>query len=192
LSVMAEAWLTTPPSANWNPQWDIGPTGAIVTIELPIGQHVIKLIVNDGIDDSQPDYVDVNVVAPLEADLRMLPRVINRYSRMRRIMAFVRLHEGVTKDEIDSNELLMLYPDGSEEGIEAERQFVIQCHRCRTQQTYIFAFFDKAELMDAVPYNGRVELQIVGSLTTGQYFYGSDNIWIIKRWPRWWWRWQRW
>jgi len=122
LSIMAQAWLTTPPSPHWNPKCDIGPTGATVTIELPIGQHVIELIVNDGIDDSEPDYVDVNVVAPLEANLRMLPRVINRYSRMRRIMAFVRLPEGITKDEIDRNEPLMLYPAGSEEGITAMRQ----------------------------------------------------------------------
>jgi len=165
--------------------------GVNPTIELPVGEHTIELIVSDGIEDSEPDYVDVNVVAPLEANLRMMPRVINRYSRMPRIMAFVRLPEGITKNDIDSNQPLMLYPAGSEEGIRAMRQFIFRPRRYGTEHTSIFAFFYKAELMDAVPYNGRVELEVVGSLTTGQYFYGSNKVWIIKRWPRWWRRWRR-
>ena len=104
---------------------------------------------------------------------------------MRRIMAFVRLPEGITRDQIDRNEPLMLYPAGSEEGIEGIRQFILRPRRYGTEHTSIFAFFNKAELMDAVPYNGRVELEVVGSLKSGQYFYGSDTVWIIKRWPRW-------
>jgi predicted outer membrane repeat protein len=192
LPIMAEAWLTNPSSPNWNPQWDIEPTSAIVTIELPIGQHIIELIVNDGIDDSEPDYADVNVVAALEADVWMLPRVINRSSRMPSIMGFVRLPQGVSKNQIDCDELLMLYPAGSDEGIEAIRQFIIQSRRRRNSHTYIFAFFDKAELMDAVPDNGRVELEVVGRLKTGQYFYGSDTVRIIRPRRRWWRHWRRW
>ena len=35
--------------------------------------------------------------------------------------------------------------------------------------------------MDAVGDNGRVELQVVGNLGTGQYFYGTDTARIIGR-----------
>jgi len=78
----------------------------------------------------------------------------------------------------------------NEQAIEPVRQFIIQCHRRRTQYTYIFAFFDKAELMDSVPNNGRVEVYIVGRLTTGQFFYyGTYTVWTRrprqKPWPRW-------
>jgi hypothetical protein len=44
----------------------------------------------------------------------------------------------------------------------------------------IFAVFDKADLMDAIPASGRVELQVLGYLSRpGQYFCGSDTIRII-------------
>ena len=177
LSVITEAWLTTPSSANWNPQCDIRPTGAIVTIELPVGEHIIELIVNDGIDDSEPNQVVITVIEPMEAHLWMFPRVINRYSRESKILALLRLPEGVTRDQIDSSEPLLLYPAGSE----AIRQYVIQYRRHGAQQVSIFAFFDKGELMAAVPDDGRVELQVVGELATGRYFYGTDMVRIIGR-----------
>ena len=66
LSILADAWLSTPASPNWDRRCDIAPAGAVLTIELPVGEHTIELIVSDGIDESEPDYVDVNVVAPLK------------------------------------------------------------------------------------------------------------------------------
>ena len=62
LSMLTQAWLTTPDSPNWNPQCDIAPTGATPTIELPCGVYSIELIVNDGIVDSEPDYVEITVL----------------------------------------------------------------------------------------------------------------------------------
>jgi len=62
LSILTQAWLTTPASPNWNPQCDIAPTGATPTIELPCGVYSIELIVNDGIVDSEPDYVEITVL----------------------------------------------------------------------------------------------------------------------------------
>ncbi|MHC4501532.1 MAG: choice-of-anchor Q domain-containing protein, partial [Planctomycetota bacterium] len=113
-----------------------------------------------------------------EARLLILPRVINRKSKQPRIMARLRLPQGITKDQIDRDVPLILYPGG----IEAMRQFVIPRRRQGTQRVSIFAFFNKAELMDSLDDNGRVELQILGQLRQpGQYFYGSDIIRIINR-----------
>lgn len=39
------------------------------------------------------------------------------------------------------------------------------------------AFCDKLQDTD----NGSLEITVVGSLTTGQYFYGSDTIRIIEQ-----------
>ena len=154
--------------------------GVNPTIELPVGEHTIELIVNDGIGDSEPDYVNMNVVAGLEADMWMRPRVINRSNRMLRLMVLVRLPEGINKNQIDRDEPLMLYPGDGGEGIEAIWQTIIQSRGHGARRTKIFAFFDKAELMDAVPDNGRVELEVVGKLKTGQYYYGSDTVRIIE------------
>ncbi|MHC4571614.1 MAG: right-handed parallel beta-helix repeat-containing protein [Planctomycetota bacterium] len=113
-----------------------------------------------------------------EARLLILPRVLNRKSSKPRIMAWVRLPQGVTKDQIDRDEPLILYPGG----ITAMRQFVIQNRRRGSQHVNIIAFFDKAELMDAIPANGRAELQVLGHLRQpGQYFSGSDTVRIIAR-----------
>jgi len=149
--------------------------GVTATIELPVGEQTIELIVNDGIDDSEPDEVIITVIEPVESQLRIAPRVINRHSRQPKILVLVRLPEGVTKDQIDSNEQLLLYPGG----IEAIRQRVTES---RSRGVSIFALFDKAELMDAVSDNGRVELRVGGLLKTGQYFYGSDTVLVIGNW----------
>ena len=113
-----------------------------------------------------------------QAKLMILPRVINRSSRQKRILAWLRLPEGITRDQIDSDIPVVLYPGD----IEAIRQYVFQQRRRRPPRTSIFASFDKAELMDAVGDNGRVELQVLGQFVNpGRYFYGTDTVWINSR-----------
>ncbi len=114
-----------------------------------------------------------------EAELMILPRTINRHSRMKKILALVRLPADVTEDQIDSEQLLLLYPGG----IEPAHQYVVRHGRKDTQRTNIFAFFDKAELVAALDDNdnGTVRLQLFGLLTTGRYFHASDTIRIIDR-----------
>ena len=46
--------------------------------------------------------------------------------------------------------------------------------------TTIQGAIDKAELMDAVEQNGKVELTVVGKLESGQYIPGSDTVRIIQ------------
>ena len=153
--------------------------GVNPTIELPVGVHTIQLVVNDGLADSVPDDVNITVIAPLKIALRITPRIINRCSRQAHILAFVRLPEGIMKKDI-SSEPLTLYPGD----IEASRQWVIPIPcgfgRHKKWLTEIFAFFDKDDVLDAIPTNGRVELKVAGELTSGQYFYGSDTVIIIS------------
>jgi hypothetical protein len=112
----------------------------------------------------------------IKADLLILPRVINRKSKQPRVMAWLRLPQGITRDQIDRDAPLLLYPGG----VKAIRQFVIPNRRRGSQHVNIIAFFDKAELMDAVDNSGRVELQILGHLLEpGQYFCASDTVRII-------------
>jgi len=148
-----------------------------IAIELPVGEYAIELVVNDGIDDSEPDEVIVMVVEALESQLLVLPRTINLRSRQKYILAWVRLPEGITKRQIDTDQPLLLYPGG----VEANHQYTFQSRRHGAQQMSILAFFDKSELMEAVPDSGQVELQVVGQLKTGQYFYGTNTIRIISR-----------
>ena len=124
---------------------------------------------------------------PMQAQLWVFPSVINRYSRLpTRIFALLRLPEGVTKDDISDNPLV-LYADEYDVEIEASCQRIIQWCGQGALRVSILASFDKAELMAAVPDDGEVELQVEGQLNTGQHFYGTDTIRIIsRRWRPWW------
>jgi hypothetical protein len=50
--------------------WYIGDeliaTGINVTVELEVGRYIIELIVDDGLEESEPDEVVVNIVGPME------------------------------------------------------------------------------------------------------------------------------
>ena len=73
LSILTKAWLSTPTLPNWNLQCDVAPTGPFLTIEMPVGEHIVELIVNDGIDDSEPNYVTVTVIEPMQSQLWISP-----------------------------------------------------------------------------------------------------------------------
>ena len=150
--------------------------GVKPTIELPAGQHVISLVVNDGLLDSVPDDVNITVIAPLKGKLNVMPCTINRRSNQPHIFAVIEI-DGIAKSDINTDELLTLYPGG----IKAMKQWVVTSKDRRGRpQTTIFAFFDKDALMAAVPQNGDKELKVAGKLKSGQYFYGCDTVKIIR------------
>jgi len=117
----------------------------------------------------------------IQARLWLFPQVINRNSRMRRVMAWIHLPKEITKDQVDKDQPVLLYCPDAAEPIEPIRQYVFQHGRGRHKRTYVLVFYDKAELMTVVPDNGTVDLEVVGSLKSGQYFYGSDTVRIIGR-----------
>jgi hypothetical protein len=146
------------------------------TIELLVGEHTIELIVNDGTEDSEPDEVVITVIEPIEADVHIVPKVINRNNHLKRVIAIMHLPEGIGKDDVvrESFELYAGGLDGEPIGAILER--VIG----RGNMTRVFALFDKDELMDAVHNNGRKELTVVGKLESGQYILGSDTVRILQ------------
>jgi len=117
----------------------------------------------------------------IRARLWLSPRTINRKSRLKRVMAWMQFPKGITKVQIDQDQPLLLYPGG----IEAELQYVFEQGKKGDKGVRISAFFDKAELMEAIPDNGQVQLEVVGYLTTGREFYGTDFVTILDRQQAW-------
>jgi len=164
---------------------DYNTTGVKPTIELPVGQSTLELVVNDGREDSEPNQVVVTVVEPIKSTLCIVPKIINWRSGQPRILAMLRLPAGIGRKQIDQKQKLLLYPGK----IESSFQLVLPCGQRGVEQCRILAYFDKSELMDAVGNAGMVQLEVVGHLKTGQYFFGSDKVGVIKppRKPVWRW-----
>ncbi len=121
----------------------------------------------------------------IQARLRLLPRTINRQSKMKRVMAWMKLPEDITKKQINENIPLLLYPGP----LEPVNQYIFEQGQKGRKRTRIFIIYDKAELLSAVPDNGLVDVQVIGSLNTGQQFYGNSFVTIIGRQHPHQWRW---
>lgn len=146
-------------------------TGVDPNVELTVGEHIIELIVDDGTESSEPNSVVVTVIGPVEADVHIVPRVINRRNHMKRIMVIIRLPEGISKHDI-SDEPFVLEPGG----IEAMSGRVIG----RANYARVFVSFDKAEVIAALPSTGMVEMTVTGKLESGQCISGADTVRIVQ------------
>ena len=151
------------------------------TIQLPVGEHKITLIVRDFLYESEPNDVNIIIIAPMEAQMRIEPRTINLKSKMPRIIVMMWLPEGVKADDVNSNYRLMLYPDWPQKvnPIEAFYQNIYQYKVRRFERTGILALFEKPDLASGIREGRDVEFKAVGKLTTGRNFFGSDSIKII-------------
>ncbi len=180
IASVTEAWLSTPESANWNPRLDVAPEGARPVIELSVGRHVIRLVVNDGYEDSEPDEVVITVASPMEAELEVLPEEILRGDpRQPDVLAIVDLPPGVGKEQVNGDKALVMSPGA----VEAAEQYVFQTTEWGRVRTTIYAFFEKARLMRAIRENGPVVLEVTGELKNGRPFYGVDVVTIRGRTP---------
>lgn len=140
-------------------------------IELPIGEYVIELTVNDGIDDSEPNEVVIIVIPPMETTMKLTPQALNINSQGKWVKAHFVLPEGFGVEDIDADTPAIMEPLG----IESE---------------YMNVFVNEEDLVEIEIVFGRAalcgfkideptEVAIVGLLTSGQYFYGTDTIKIV-------------
>ena len=124
-------------------------------------------------------------VEPIEADVHIVPRTINRNNHLKSIMAIMSVPKGISRGDIADGQF-ELYAGGLDgEPIEAISHRV----NGKGKKAKVFVKFNKDELMNAVSHNGRVELTVVIRLESGQYIYGSDTVKIIKKKWRPSWKW---
>jgi hypothetical protein len=169
--------------------WDVegeahDANGVNPEIELGVGEHEITLVVNDGLENSEPNEVVVTVVGPVEVDVRVMPRDLNRKSRGRYVLAVMRLGDGIGGDDIDESYGFVLWPGG----IDATSWRVHGKGRHgRGRKEKVFVMFDRARVIDAMEGastgtgkgKGRargVEVSVVGRLVSGEYIYGADVV----------------
>jgi hypothetical protein len=144
------------------------------TVELPVGNHTIELVVDDGIDLSEPDYCTITVIGAVRGRLTITPCVLETKSHGKWVLATLFVPP-THNERINTEEPLRLYPGG----IEAEHQRFFRYGRPDRSYTIALALFDKQQVIDALEGPGKVEVSVVGRFLTGRYFFGSDTIKII-------------
>ncbi len=151
--------------------------GVSPTIQLPAGEYEIELVVDDGIDFSEPNYCTITVIKPLHAKLQVMPRFLNTQSRRRTITAIVYMPQGITPEDIDANEPLVFIHDSNE--IESTRQFVSKWNMHGRPRTWVLASFDKDDCIDILSL-GLNRIKVTGRLSSGRCYYGNSCIYVFK------------
>jgi len=125
-------------------------------------------------DETGPTTVIIDVVTnkrPLEAALSVLPNMLRRNGCYKSVLAIVGLPQGIGTQDI-KDEPLILNPGN----IEASSQFVLGT----ADRAEVRAWFDTAQLMNAVPGYGEVKVKVIGKLKSGQTFSGEEFIYITR------------
>lgn len=154
--------------------------GVSPTIKLPVGEYEIELVVDDGIDFSEPDYCTITVVGPLRAKTLCIPSFINTHSRRRTLTTVIYMPQGIIPEDINTNEPLVFICDSNK--VESSRQFVFEWNRYGRTRTWILAWFDKDDCMDIMS-PGYNKIKVTGRLNTGRCYYGNCHIYVYKPMP---------
>jgi hypothetical protein len=145
-------------------------------IELPIGTHVITLVVTDIINTSAPDQVTIFVLGPFEANLTVSPMDVNRNDvRIEYVTVAATLFE-IAENEVDMNTPLFIVADTGTDVVPALGQWLFDLEQGDVVKTTILAVFDKDAVMDTIPVNGGTLLTVTGVLLSGQLFEGTGMI----------------
>jgi probable HAF family extracellular repeat protein len=159
--------------------------GVSPTIQLPVGEYEIELVVDDGFYLSEPNYCTITVVEPLHAKMLCIPSFVNTQSRRGIITALVYMPDGVEPNDIDSNEPLLFICDSNAVG--STRQFVFEWNMHGRSRTWVIASFDKGECLDILS-PGYNRIKVAGRLNSGRCYYANCCIYVYQPKPfrRWW------
>jgi hypothetical protein len=108
---------------------------------------------------------------PVEAVMRITPQALNANSKGKWVKAHFILPEGFLPEDVNVNE----------PAIARLMETEIESHHINVfinedDLVGIEAAFDREVLCKTATDNGPIKVTVVGSLTTGQYFYGSDTV----------------
>ncbi len=155
--------------------------GVTPTIELPalnqsgsgpVGEYIIELIVNDGIEDSNSDEVVITVVPAIQAVLKVTPQTLNLDSHGNWVKAHFVMPEDFSAGQIDANTPAVFEPAGIESdyiNVFVNEEGLVEVETA----------FDRSAFCAAPMDYGSIEVSVAGSLISGQYFYGTDTISIM-------------
>jgi hypothetical protein len=144
-------------------------------ITLPVGTHVITLVVTDNADQvSAPDEVVITVIPPLEVGLKFTPQTLNLRSKGKWVKAHIKLPDGFSGRDVNKLATAFVEPFG------VPSHYV---HASNGKSKNVTIAFDRSGFSRAMTGgNGEtVEVIVVGELKSGQIFFGTDTITLLKK-----------
>jgi hypothetical protein len=151
--------------------------GVAPEIELPVGEHVITLVVSDGNNLSAPDQVVITVIEPLEVQIKFTPQTLNCKSKGNLVKAHMTLPQGFTGKDVNKRETAALEPYG----LPARLIHVSSGISRKVTISFDRGTFTRALIGDS---NDTAEVTAVGQLKSGQYFFGTDTIRVLNSVPK--------
>ena len=154
-------------------------TGAKPTVDLPIGEHEISLVVNDGTQDSNTaDTVKVSVVASLKVAGVCSPDVIGRRSTIGidDICFNLALPQAVKEaraSNVDSKVPIQVFITPGGQSITATQK------RDGYNNLTLVASVTRKGVLNAIGANGKVSLRVLVRLTTGRYIESTVTAEIV-------------
>ena len=153
----------------YNEAGDLIATGAEPNVPFEAGQHEVTLIVNDGLEDSEPNSCTVSVIEALQTGAKLTPQLLNRKSKRPHVIGRLKL-TGFNPLDLDPNEPMILMPGKVEAGrIESLPD------NDKSDSFVLTGFFDNETFMNAID-GGTIEGTIGVRLLTGQWVYGIDTL----------------
>jgi formylglycine-generating enzyme required for sulfatase activity len=155
----------------WYDGNDLIAMGVEPNVLLGVGEHVIDLIVNDGIEDSVPNSCSVTVLETIEAEAVLTPQVLHRDSGRPHVIGRIEFADE-QMPVLDPNEPMLLLIGQAQIG--DERQMLD--YSKKEKAWYLAGFFDNAALMEVITEDGDVEVILAAKLLTGQWIFGTDIV----------------
>ncbi|MHC4157864.1 MAG: choice-of-anchor Q domain-containing protein [Planctomycetota bacterium] len=114
-------------------------------------------------------------LVPIESKMQLTPQKLNCKSKGNWVKAHITLPEGFYAEDIDVNEPAVAYP------METESEY-IKVISSGDGLVRLEIAFDRQAFCDSI-IDDYLDVTVIGSLTTGRYFYGIDTIRIITQRP---------
>jgi len=174
--------------------------GPTPEIPLPVGTHTISLIVDDSINTSDPDDVEVTVLPQLEVSAMVFPSNLKMRTYWGRVYVTMFSDQFSAQDVDRSFSMTINTEKGSVKALYQrvwERYLYTgkkghnddkgtdKCYHCppenMTRYTLINAVFDKDDLKEILPEKGSYVLNLAARMDNGQYLHGTAKVSINKK-----------
>ena len=114
-------------------------------------------------------------LVPVEAKMQLTPQTLNCSGKGKWVKAHITIAEGFYPEDVDVNEPAIAYP------MEAESEYITVLGGDKGP-VKLEVVFGREAFCDSIT-DDYLDVTVIGSLTTGEYFSGIDTIKIISQRP---------